>query len=688
MMNEPLMDKEPKGAPLAGRTGLAIGLVLIAASAAFVYSNTLNSPFTLDDKLYIVRNHKLQSLSNLWPPSEGRYMGFLSFALNHHFGGMDPFGYHLVNTIIHILNACLVYSLAKATFGTPRVLASGLKDGDSLAASFAVLASVVFVAHPVQTQAVTYITQRFASLAAFFYLLALVAFVRWRFAKTGRGLILYPAALISAVLAQKTKEISFTLPAVMALYEFTFFDGRERFTRRVLMLAPFFLAAAIIPLQFIGPELGLWEPAANVGDHVRAQQVDEFLTLPRATYLLTQFRVIVTYLRLLVLPIDQNVYYDYPLRDSALDPQVFFSMAFLAALFAFAVYLLLRHRRTGDAYALISAFGINWFFITLSVESSLIPIKDVIFEHRVYLPSVGAALVFSSLVLYLLGRAGKRGVLKASPKAAALVVLLVTATPLSIAAYRRNAVWKDEITLWNDVVKKSYNVSSGHNSLGLAYYNKGLFNDAMREFTVALGLEPDIRSFVYNNIGLTHVAAGDPDKAVEAYRNALAHQSYSPDIYYNLANAYRAKGLLDEAITAYRFALSLRPYDADIIYNLAGVYSARGFFDDALREYKTLLEILPFNPEVRAGLGDAYRGKGLVDEAIAEYDAALGLKPNNAPRILYSLASAYESKGDSDRAVEYYQRLMDAVPAAGEAGKESIRARIRGLKSGRTARPE
>jgi hypothetical protein len=285
-----------KSSFFAGYTS-AVAFLLIAVTALAIYSNTFFSPFHFDDTGTIVENNKLRDLSNFWPPSGTRYIGFLSFALNYQVGGLEVLGYHLVNILIHIINGFLVWSLVTLTFKTPVMERSSANS--KLKYFIALTASLIFISHPVQTQAVTYIVQRFASLATFFYLLSLVLFVKWRIS---HRTIFYPLSILCAVLAMKTKEISFTLPFIVLLYEIMFFGSfvnghMQRRRTRLLYLAPLVLTVLIIPLSLIGID----KPLGDVIGEFReaAQETEE---VPRGIYLLTQFRVIATYIRLLILP--------------------------------------------------------------------------------------------------------------------------------------------------------------------------------------------------------------------------------------------------------------------------------------------------------------------------------------------------------------------------------------------------
>jgi len=516
-------------------------ILLIIILGLLAYSNTLDVPFHLDDKSNIVDNYKLRDLSNFCTPSGTRWFGFLTFALNYKLHGTNVTSYHIFNLLVHILNAILVYLLVVLTFKTPcfkmSVINVGNKPTQSNLSTFQpfnylpLFIALLFLSHPIQTQAVTYITQRFASLATMFYLLSLVLYikarleveVKFKFFSTSI-LTFYFFSLVSAILAMMTKEISFTLPFIIILYEFCFFkfsnhEPQTMNLRKFLYLLPFLFAITIIPLSLIGPELEIYKPEIlemDEGEKIRQLQLRDVTLLPGYEYLLTQFRVIVTYIRLLFLPVSQNVDYDYPIYHSFLEPQVFLSFLFLLLIFACGIYLFYRSRYTdtdnGHGLRLI-AFGIFWFFITLSVESSIIPIRDVIFEHRVYLPSIGAVVAFSTAVSCY---ASRLSVTRYSLPLLLTTIIII----LSIATYQRNIVWQDEMSLWKDVVKKSPNKSRGHNNLGNAYNVKGLTDKAIEHYQIALRLKPDNANTHYN-IGVLYEKIGLLDEAMEHYHTAL-----------------------------------------------------------------------------------------------------------------------------------------------------------------------
>jgi len=455
------------------------------------YSNTLHAPFVFDDQLNIVNNEQikdLQNFSNSNILSDRRYLGNLTFALNYRIHGLEVTGYHIVNILIHIVNALLVYALVLLTLKTP-----WMRDrlGTSPLLSYLPLgAGLLFAVHPLQTQAVTYIVQRFASLATLFYLGSLVLYIRARLAqRKGPSIAWYVGSVLCAVCAMKTKEIAFTLPVMIVLYEVFFFRGK--WGKRILVLIPLVLTMLIIPLSMLGVDKPLGE---IIGDISEATQVQS--PLSRWEYLATQGRVIMTYLRLVVLPVNQNLDYDYPIYRSLFDPAVLGSFGVLLLLAGAGVYLYMRSRR-GEPLQRLIAYGIFWFFITLSVESSVIPITDVIFEHRMYLPSVGVFLAIGAAGVFIARKLKekKREVKKGIAAGFTVIILL-----LAVVSFVRNRTWGDEITLWEDVVSKSPQKARPYLGLGKAYIDEDRTNDAMEAFQTALRLKPDYAE-AHNNLG-------------------------------------------------------------------------------------------------------------------------------------------------------------------------------------------
>lgn len=557
-----------------------VHLILIALLGLIAYSNTFNVPFQLDDGGNIVENPIIKDLGFYIDPSsaekftgpveypmlKSRYVGSLTFALNYWVHGLDVRGYHVVNLAIHVVNALLVYWLVLLTFKTPLMKESSLK---SHIEKIALFSGLLFVTHPIQTQAVTYIVQRFSSLATLFCLFSLVLYVRCRLYGTlnSKSVALYALALVSAVLAMKTKEIAFVLPVIAVLYEFLFFGGPIK--KRCMYLVPILLTMLIIPFTVLGTGTSFGGVIGDVGEATRLQT-----EMSRADYLFTQFRVIATYIRLLFLPINQNLDYDYPIFDSFLNPQVFMSILFLLSILGLGVYLLQRSRSSEPALKLV-AFGIFWFFVALSVESSMIPIVDVIFEHRAYLSSAGFLTAAATGCFLILKACEKERLRKTGIAALCLLPLI-----LSSATYARNKVWRSEISLWEDVVRKSPQKARGHDHLCLAYYDKGLNYKAINHCQTALVIQPDYAN-VHYNLALAFRSEGMLDKAIEHFQLYMKINADDAEAHNELGVTYGMKGQRDKALIHFQITVRLDPQNASAYHNIGTVYKKMGFLEKA-----------------------------------------------------------------------------------------------------------
>jgi hypothetical protein len=337
-----------------------------------------------------------------------RFITFLTLALNYHFNQLNVFGYHLFNLAVHLGCAVLVWWLTLLTLSTPAMKENKIARHDDIIALFA---GLIFVSHPIQVEAVTYIWQRTASMAALFYLASLCLYVKSRLLRNSpKGeVIFYTGSLLMAIMAMFTKENTITLPLMILLYEVSFFEVKKIFNWK--RITPFLLTLFIIPATML------------LFKNDRFQEIQGVIKGPGGIspihYLLTQFRVMITYIRLVFIPLNQNLDYDYPILKNFFDLQVLISFVSLTAILFWAKQLFAKYR--------LLSFSIFWFFLTLLPESSILPLKDVIFEHRLYLPMAGASMFLVSGIYYLLGKNDLKTMIK-------LLVILIAS--YSILAYQ------------------------------------------------------------------------------------------------------------------------------------------------------------------------------------------------------------------------------------------------------------
>ena len=545
-------------------------VLLIVLIGVVIYANSLNSPFVYDDIGYVVENVNLKKLSRLpelltssIAPLKAAYrpLLMLSFALNYLVGGLNPFSYHAVNLLLHISTAILLYFLIQGLvlYNSP---------GNSTYFTLPCLTALLFLTHPIQTEAVVYISARSVLLASFFYLFSLLLFLRFNTDSGRRRNYFYLFSLIFFALALFSKEIAITLPVILVLYSYYFLKPRRLIRGHHI---PFFILAGLYFLlrMKIGV-LSTTVPGAG----------------GRYLYLITSLRVIPSYLRLLILPINQSIDHDFFPSSSFFESPVILSLGVII----FLLILGLGLKRYSRGYP----FGTLWFFITLLPTTSIIPLHIIMNEHRLYLPSIGFFLIISLTLV-------KASQLKLKPlpsrflKGTILFFFLFLIISSMIASKRRAALWRDEYTLWSHTVQVSPNSYRAHNNLGTCYRKKGWHNKAIDEFQKTLALNPD-DARAHSNLGVVYQEKGWYDEAITEYQKALTLDSDYAKAHNNLGTLYGKKGWYGRAIDEFQQALRINPDYAGVYYNLGIVYKKQGLYEEATSAFQ---EALALNPDFR-----------------------------------------------------------------------------------------
>lgn len=627
-----------------------IHALIIVILAAAVYGNTLNAPFEFDDSANIGLNPAIRHIPSYFddPMKQGakpaialffksRYIGYLSFALNYKYHGLDLAGYHVFNIAAHAATSLLIYLIVSMTFKTPIMARSSLAPRGR---TIALIAALIFAAHPINTQAVTYIVQRFTSLCAMFSLLSFALYIKFRLSEgPAAKWASYAFSLCSMILAMFTKEIAFTAPLLIVAYEFIFFDGP--IGRRTLYLIPLVLAMLIVPFNLY----------VTIKDYVTVGESFQWTTrlqspLTRIEYFATEMRVIATYLRLLILPINQNLDYDYTAYKSLSALPVVLSMILHFVLLAASAFLIKKYRKAEPALAFMG-FGIAWFYLTLSVESSIIPIKDVIFEHRVYLPAFG---FISAAVI------GVAAMFKDSSKrtmTAAAVIGAVIIMGFAVATYARNNLWKSEMSLWSDVVKKSPQKGRALNNLGNAYVRLGMQDEGLSYYQKAVMLDPEMED-VYYNLSLIYQQKGKTAELVGFLESLVSSNPGSLKPLVTLADLYQATGKTAEAARAYEEAIKLDPNDIMLHLKAAEILRLQKNYEAALGHYKSALRISSMNSDAIYYTGEIYVALNRPDDAISYLELLNMVNPSY--QVHEQLSKAYRMKGMMEKAKEHEAR--------------------------------
>lgn len=531
-------------------------LVVATAVGALIYSNTLNVGFIFDGYNQIYASAHVRSLDSVFHDAPlYRVLPYFSFYLNYLWTGYEPWSWHVVSIGFHIATSVAVYAFVRLLLGAPALDGTAAQRNSRV---FAFCSSTIFLCHPIQTSAVTYLYQRMAVMAAFFYMVAIVLYLMGKLYSRR----FYVLAFIAAVGAFLSKENAYTLPLMLLAIEFLFFAGRDK---RLRLLGISLVTATICFAVYLATHYRtvLSVPESTFQDAIH---------LSPWTYFLTQTRVWMTYLRLAFFPIHQTFDYDFPLLSSIADSRVLLPIGFMGALAFVTIRSSVRHR--------LLSFAVVWFFLTLAIESSFIPIKDVIFEHRLYLPLVGFAIFVPALLFEILKN--PRTVLIGSLAACAL---------LGVATYKRNAVWTDEIAFWEDNIRKAPNKQRAYSVLGSIYLRQGRSLKAIDYFKKAVERAPRA-GLLHYQLARAYGTIGDMQRESEHYLLAAKHGTDNAVALNGIGTYFLRLKKLDSAL---EFFLLSKKFggNAETHNNIGLVYYLQGDYMRAELYYKKALETEP-----------------------------------------------------------------------------------------------
>ena len=674
-------------------------LVVVAGLAAYCHS--FDGAFLFDDRMHILQKERIRSLSPFWDliTRTRRPVVQLSLALNYAFGGLRVWGYHAVNLTIHLLAGLTLFGIIRRTLSSPRLAKAHGRAAPWLAFAVALL----WVVHPLNTQSVTYIIQRGESFMGLFYLLTLYCLIRGvaSGSRRVRG-IWFVAAVLACGLSMGSKAVAVTIPVVVLLYDRTFLSKSfvQAIDRRwVLYLG---LAATWIVLVLCGVVGGVLNPSPGGSATVGFGYKD----VKPWWYAFSQPGVILHYLRLSFWPHPLCLDYDWPVvkTASAFVPQSFAILALLGG----TAWGLVRRSWWGFAGA--------WFFLILAPTSSFIPIKDLAFEHRMYLSLAAViAVVVAGVYMAIRRLAGADAARMRSLSLAGGGLLAVTALLLGYTTDRRNRDYRDEIDMWLSIVKVRPDNVRAHYNLGNCFERQNRDIEAIEHFEQVLRLKPD-HADARVNMAKSLFKVDRLNESIAAFREALAIRPRHGLAHYNLAIALTRKGEIAKAIQHYRAALEVDPGLTEAHYNLAKLLGEAGQFEESVQQFKLALEANPDHAESHADLAAAYLRAGRLDEATEHCRAVLRLEPKGVkpaviaiahynlgnilfqkkeyeqavkefraavridarqPHVFFALGWTYDQMGRTAKAIEAYRQTLLLDPNYGRARKrlETLEAR-------------
>lgn len=526
-------------------------LIIVLSLTALSYGNSLYSPFALDDYNVFVESsdiyvhdfswQSIKQLSNT-PFGKGRLIPIITFAIDGRLGQGNIFQFHVTNILIHILATTALFVFLTGLMKTSRARQALEVIGPG---HYCLFVSALWALSPVQTNAVTYLVQRMASLVSLFYLSSLAFYIYARLSTSiFRRVILFMGSVFCAILAFFSKENWATLPLAALLIEWIFLSPdlprriRTALKWRHVVLLIIFMAL-LLPLG-----------AKPWQDLTSSYDIRHFTLGER---LLTEARVVVFYISLLALPLPGrlNLDHDFPVSHSLLaPPTTLLSILLLAGLLGLAF----RYR---NRWRLV-AFGFFWFFLHLLIESTVIPL-ELIFEHRLYLSSPGFFMATLSIMDLAVARLQKRKQI-ADLRTVVLLFLVLFSSFSALLTTLRNHDWRDLLTLYSDCAEKSPNKPRAHVNLGVALTRAGKSEECREAMKKAIALgqignEEFVRAAT--NIVASYVQENRPEDAItkgqeylKAIRTGLNGAGLSAFMY-NLAVAYTLKDHFTEAYEVY-----------------------------------------------------------------------------------------------------------------------------------------
>ena len=609
-------------------------LALICVCGVIIYFATVHSPFIYDDAHAIEDNPYIKNLSKFQQMVGvqnifNRSILLFTFSVNHAIGQLDVFGYHLINLMLHLCVGIMLYFL------TMELLTI---ENPALTQTFQRLplaVSLIHIFNPVNVESVTYLSSRSSVLVTLFYLSSFYLFIRFVNSKEKKKKwknIHYPIVIFFLFyLGLGTKEIIVTLPIIAVLYLWV-----HSSTKNFHKFLPE-LAVILIPLIIY-----LLYRYVQMGNLLVIKTDPYSYMIDRSLYILTQIKVVISYYFVkLIFPINLNFEPDIRLVSGFLDWEWVVSLI-IGVCIAIGIFY---------QKSILLKCAFIWALITILPTSSIIPLKQIATEHRIYLPGLGINMGLGILFL--------RGVSHRKLIPPTLFIFLVI---YGLLAMKRSLDYRSEINLWQDTVRKSPYKSMVHNNMGTAYLSKERLKEARKSFEVSSALSPSStdpyinmghidarnkewdkaklkydlalklganRSQVFFNSGLMRLKLNKPAEALPFLLEAIKIKNHRPLYHQELGNAFRMLKQYDSALKSYRKVLELEPNYVEAQNNIGVIFWNLKILDKAELEFKKAL-VMKDKTKVHNNLANLYIAKKQFSKAIPHLKTVLGRKPNDS----------------------------------------------------------
>lgn len=572
----------------------------------FVYAFNFSDPLFWDDDEWIKSNVFVHSFSNIkeiftqnvlagFGLSSNYYRPFLllSFAFNYAISGIAPLGYHLVSNGFHIANGVLIFNILHFVFRRTAP---------------AFIAAILFLIHPVQTEAVTYISGRGDPLSVFFMLLVLLLFVKYFTSELKLKSIWILISTLIFIFAVLSRETAVLLPLFLMIFYISFLS-RDNFPKSLktsfIKALPFFIVSGIYFIL----RLTVFNFENTLNFYSRSNAYTENLSYRLFTF----GHALVEYFKILFVPVGLHMERDLPVATSLFQWPVWFAFLLVLGIFGVLIFLYrkenlskrIRNYESGikdfknhNSYFILHNsnfriwfFGWSWFFVALGPVSGIIPINAILYEHWLYLPLVGLVTISGFYLdkLWVFLKNNK----KLITYNLLLITIIVYFSFFAFQSIKRNILWGKPIEFYEDILKYSPSSVRILTNLGKLYSEKGSTVKAAEFYQRAIET-PNGEFFAepYYNLGNIYRDSGQLDKAIEQYKKAIEVDPNFPFAYQNLAVIYiNNKHDLVEGAKILEHLKQIQPGNARVYYNLGLVYLAMNNLEDAVLNFETAYEI-------------------------------------------------------------------------------------------------
>jgi protein O-mannosyl-transferase len=557
-------------------------VLMLFVVTVLVYANSLNVPFYLDDYHSIVENPIIHDISTMFDKRNFQLMrmtGTYSLATNYALHQTSVLGYHLVNLTIHFLAGLAVFFLLRALVQAQHNKFPQQQAVNNYLLYLPLFSALIFLLHPLQTQAITYIIQRHASLAALFYISSVTCFAYARLRQqSGIQWLYYLFTGIFAVLALLSKENTVTLIISLLLIEMLFFQQLS--IKKIALWSLISISLAVLLALSLHYYMGVSFELID-----RYTHTSDVKHITRLEYFSTQLLVLWHYIKLFFIPFGLHLDYDFSLQKS------FFNLAVISSLIGHiailvGTILLAKHKP-------ILIFAVFFYYIAHSVESGVIPIFDLAFEHRTYLPNLGLAIIVASLLVLLLDQN--------LAKSFTFVIVVLLFLTLALLTIQRNSEWANPIKFYQNETSLSPEKERVWAELGKVYIKEKQYGEALKALGQALNLGKDGNTLnalptTFLNTYIALLYTGQIKKAIhfEALIPISGLSRHDRSIFYFMqANRQVKSKEFNKAINNYQQASVINPNNIDAIANLAALYIETGKVEQGKKLLNNILQNHP-----------------------------------------------------------------------------------------------